>query len=475
MIQAQATNVGNDRTGMVRNPIYKRFMELGPAEFKEGSDPIVAEEWVQYLETIFEFMQLTNVDRMRYATFMFRDDARVWWKRVEPVVNLTTLNWNGFKDVFFGKYFAGSLTIDEYVRKFERGWYFVPMIANDPVEELKHFMEGLNASIHRDVKLSGASTYRAAAKRTSYQGRDQQGPSHKRPYQAPAQRRPQQQQHQILNQELPQGKNQLAANAPKPTNIPIFQKCGKPHSGQCMMGTNHYFNCKKPGHLTKDCPQVKGRVFAMTHDQVDPDSAIVTVSDESFSGFRVSLTSGEELSSDRVVRNYRIQMQGHELYADFISLDMVDFDVIFGMDWLSQHEATIDCKQRIVSLKVQNGEPFMFYAASRRSLPWVISAASLTGDQGMQRSKLEEVEVVKDFLEVFLEDVAELPPVREVEFGIELLLGTKPISKAPYRLAPTKMKELKDQIKSCWIRGSSDRVYRHGVHQCCLLRKRMGR
>ncbi|XP_073121397.1 uncharacterized protein [Henckelia pumila] len=463
-------------------------------------------------------MQLTDADRVRCAIFKFRDDARVWWQGARSVVDMTTLTWNGFKDVFYGKYFTistrtrlareflelrqGSMSIAEYVKNFERARYFVPMISGNAIEELKHFMEGLNATIRRDVRLSGAQTYRAAvdeamlsekdgndiikepqAKRASYQAREQQGSSQKRPYQAPAQRRPQQQQRQNPNQARPQGQNQPNANAPRPANAPICQKCGKPHSGQCMLGTNTCFLCKKPGHFAKDCPQskdpIRGRVFAMTHDQVDPDSAIVTgmihivglpafvlidsgathsfisvnfmmklgvLPDESISKFCVSLPSGEELESSSVVRNCKVQMQSLVLCADFIVLKMVDFDAIFGMDWLSRHEAIIDCKRKTVSLKDQNGKPFAFRTTSKKSAPGMISAgtawkllsngctgflASLIGDLEVQRQKLVEVEVVKDFPKVFPDDVAGLPPVREVEFGTELLPGTKPASKAP--------------------------------------------
>ncbi|XP_073120738.1 uncharacterized protein [Henckelia pumila] len=352
---------------------------------------------------------------------------------------MTTLTWNGFKDVFYGKYFTistrtrlarkflelrqGIMSIAEYVKKFERGRYFVPMISGNAAEELKHFTEGLNATIRRDVRLSGAQTYRAAvdeamlsekdgndiikesqAKRVSYQGREQQGPSQKRPYQAPAQRRPQQQQRQNPNQARPQGHNQPNANAPRPENAPICQKCGKSHSGQCMLETNTCFLCKKPGHFAKDCPQskdpIKGRVFAMSHDQVDLDSAIVTgmirivdlptfvlidigathsfmsfsfmmklrvFPEESISEFCVSLPLGEELKISSVLRNCKVQMQSLVLCADFIVLKMVDFDAIFGMDWLAQHEAIIDCKRRTFSLKDQNGKPFVYRTTSKRS------------------------------------------------------------------------------------------------------------
>ncbi|XP_073120572.1 uncharacterized protein [Henckelia pumila] len=521
------------------------FKDLGPQEFKGGADPLVAEEWVQSVETIFDYMQLTDADRVRCAIFMFRDDARVWWQGAHSAVDITMLTWNGFKDVFYGKYFTistrtrlareflelrqGSMSIAEYVKKFEKGRYFVPMISGNAAEELKHFTEGLNATIRRDVRLSGAQTYRAVVdeamllekdgndiikewqtKRISYQGIEQQGSSQKRPYQAPAQRRPQQQQRQNPNQARPQGQNQPNANAPRPANAPICQKCGKSYSGQCMLGTNTCFLCKRPGHFAKDCPQskepVKGRVFAMTHDQVDPDSAIVSgmiriadlpafvlidtgamhsfmsvsfmmklwvLPDESISEFCVSLPSGEELKSSNVVRNCKVQMQSLVLCADFIVLKMVDFDAIFGMDWLTRHEAIIDCKRKTVSVKDQNGKSLVFRTTSKKSAPGMISAgiawqllsngrtgflASLIGDLEVQRPKLGEVEVVKDFPEVFPDDVAGLPPVREVEFGIELLPETKPASKAPYRLAPTEMKELKDQLQELLDKGALNRV-----------------
>ncbi|XP_073120163.1 uncharacterized protein [Henckelia pumila] len=416
------------------------------------------------METAFEFMQITDADRLRCATYMFRDDARIWWNGAKAALNLTTLTWNGFKDVFYGKYFTvstrnrlarefleirqGNMSIAEYVKKFERGRYFVPMIFGDPAEELKHFTEGLNAFIRKDVRLSGAKNYKEAvdqamlsekdrndiiresqAKRSNYQGRDQQGNSNrKRPYQAPSQHRPYQQQ-----QPRPQGQKQLALPAPKPANAPTAcQKCEKLHSGQCMMGTGVCYLCKQPGHFAKECPQqrgpVKGRVFAMTHEQVDTNSAIVT--DKSISGFSISLPSGGELSSDLIIRGCSIQMQGHELYADLIILKMSDFDVIFGMDWLSCYEATIDCKRRTVSLKTKDGETFLFHATPKNNSSLLISVgkawqllnkgcegflASVTCDQELPRPNLEDVEVVRDFPEVVPDDIAGLPPAREVK------------------------------------------------------------
>lgn len=101
-------------------------------------------------------MQLGDTDNVRCATYMFRDDARIWWDRSRSAVNLAKLSWAGFKEVFYGKYFTadnqtrlareflelrqGSMSMDDYV-KFERGRYFVPLIVGQPQEELWYFVE----------------------------------------------------------------------------------------------------------------------------------------------------------------------------------------------------------------------------------------------------------------------------------------------------------------------------------------------
>ena len=67
--------------------------------------------------------------------------------------------------------------------------------------------------------------------------------------------------------------------------------------------------------------------------------------------------------------------------------------------------------------------------------------------------KIESVPVVCEFPDVFPEELPGLPPVREVEFGIELIPGTTPISIAPYRMAPLELKELKTQLQELTDKG----------------------
>ncbi|GJU94131.1 hypothetical protein Tco_1318887 [Tanacetum coccineum] len=67
--------------------------------------------------------------------------------------------------------------------------------------------------------------------------------------------------------------------------------------------------------------------------------------------------------------------------------------------------------------------------------------------------QLEEVPIVQDFPEVFLEDLPGIPPTRQVEFQIDLIPGAAPVARAPYRLAPSEMKELSDQLKELSDKG----------------------
>ena len=65
---------------------------------------------------------------------------------------------------------------------------------------------------------------------------------------------------------------------------------------------------------------------------------------------RVSLPAGDPLLADRVVRHSRVLIRGQEFPADLVALDMRDFDVVLGMDWLSRHRATLDCYKKEVKL-----------------------------------------------------------------------------------------------------------------------------
>ena len=142
------------------------------------------------------------------------------------------------------------------------------------------------------------------------------------------------------------------------------------------------------------------------------------------------------------------------LKANLILLKMLDFDVILGMDWLSNHRASIDCFPKKIRFE-KPGYPKFEFVGDRRILPTcVISALEakrllLKGSESylahvvntfMTEVNLENVPVMCEFLDVFLEDLSGLPPDRELEFGIEVFPDSAHISIPPYKMAPIELK-----------------------------------
>ncbi|XP_073309926.1 uncharacterized protein [Primulina huaijiensis] len=138
---------------------------------------------------------------------------------------------------------------------------------------------------------------------------------------------------------------------------------------------------------------------------------------------------------------------------------MAAFDVILGMDWLSLDRAVIDCIAKTVRFPAEDDDSGIFQSSGISLCTSCISCLKAQkmlskGCQGFLAAvidvntemtmKFNEIDIVRDFPYVFADDVPGLPPDREVEFVIDVVPCTAPISKAPYRMAPTEMKELKN-------------------------------
>ncbi|XP_073313632.1 uncharacterized protein [Primulina huaijiensis] len=131
------------------------------------------------------------------------------------------------------------------------------------------------------------------------------------------------------------------------------------------------------------------------------------------------------------------------------------------MDWLAKNNAIVDCKGKRVKLRTPNQEDIVYHGKSkeRKSLLSVSQAwkamksgediylAMVSEVQGEAELKIEDIPIVCEFPDVFPEELPGIVPDREVEFEINLVPGAAPISKAPYRMAPAKLKELKEQLQ----------------------------
>ncbi|GJX12289.1 hypothetical protein Tco_0204047 [Tanacetum coccineum] len=121
-------------------------------------------------------------------------------------------------------------------------------------------------------------------------------------------------------------------------------------------------------------------------------------------------------------------------------VELGSFNVIIGIDWLANHHAVIVCDESIVCIPY--GDEVLIVHVTKKE----------TEDKSEEK-RLEDVPIVRDFLEVFPEDLPGLPPVRQVEFQIDLVPGAAPVARAPYRLAPSKLQELSTQLQKLSDKG----------------------
>ena len=159
----------------------------------------------------------------------------------------------------------------------------------------------------------------------------------------------------------------------------------------------------------------------------------------------VSLPTGDSLIADRVYMGCRVMIEGHEFRANLVLLDIQDFDVILGMDWLSRHHATMDCFRKEVKF-CRPGEPEIIFCRVRKILSSSMMSVMMARKM-LKKSypeylayvvevrkddvRLEDILVVIEFPDVFPYDLPGLPPDREIDFQIELAPGTEPFRERP--------------------------------------------
>jgi hypothetical protein len=149
-------------------------------------------------------------------------------------------------------------------------------------------------------------------------------------------------------------------------------------------------------------------------------------------------TPGGDINCQLGCPRVRINLSGVEFLADLVVLKSGGIDVILGMDWLSQHNGLIGCADKVVHLTNPEGVRVTCHTQESGLNPMVFS---------MEAKSLEEVPVVNEYPDVFPEELPGMPPDSDIEFVIDLIPGTSPIAKRPYRMAAFELTELKKQLE----------------------------
>ncbi|GKE26541.1 putative reverse transcriptase domain-containing protein, partial [Tanacetum coccineum] len=256
---------------------------------------------------------------------------------------------------------------------------------------------------------------------------------------------------------------------------------------------NGCFECGALGHFKRDCPKLKnkdggngnaqGWMYAVGNAEKKGNasgnrtlmSSLIDIAHTPLeNSYDVELADKKIVRVDTIMRGCTLNFLNHPFNIDLMPVELGSFDVIIGMDWLKRCHAVIVCDEKLVRIPYGN-ETLVFCGNKsndkRESRLTIISCskaqeymakgcqiflAQISAKKGEDMSEgkqLKDVPIVQDFPKVFPEDLPSLPLARPVEFHIDLIPGAAPVTRAPYRLAPSEMKELSEQLQELSNKG----------------------
>ncbi|GJW29065.1 putative reverse transcriptase domain-containing protein [Tanacetum coccineum] len=258
-------------------------------------------------------------------------------------------------------------------------------------------------------------------------------------------------------------------------NRPLCKKCTLHHTGPCTVKCN---TCNKLGYLTRNCRNkgpstrsnllpvtvtchsygekghyanqyrkttknnAQGRAYMLRDRNAHQDPNVVTSmfllnqhlarvlfdsgADKSFvsitlasilnippitldTTYDIEMANGNLVGTNTVIQGATLTLLNQPFKIDLMPIKLGSLDVVICIDWLSKYHARIICDEKVVHILI-DGETLIIRVMEKKS----------------DEKRLEDIPVVKEFLEVFLEDLPGLPQVRQVEFQIDLILGAAP-------------------------------------------------
>ncbi|GKC23921.1 putative reverse transcriptase domain-containing protein [Tanacetum coccineum] len=176
--------------------------------------------------------------------------------------------------------------------------------------------------------------------------------------------------------------------------------------------------------------------------------------------YDIEMADGNLVGTNTIIQGCTLILLNQPFEIDLMPIKLGSFDVVISMDWLSKYHARIICDEKVIHIPI-DGETLIIRGDRSKTQISLISCikteryisrgcqvfVAQVMEKKSDEKRLEDILVVRGFLEVFLEDLPCLPLVRQVEFQIDLIPGATPVARAPYRLAPSKMQELSNQLQ----------------------------
>ncbi|GJT07793.1 putative reverse transcriptase domain-containing protein [Tanacetum coccineum] len=507
---------GRDTAPAVRECTFAGFMKCNPAAFHGVEGAVKLRRWFEKTESIFKISECAESKKVKFAAATLEGPALTWWKTKVATIEeiqrmeheLCNLKIKEYDIVAYTQRFNELALMCPRMVELERvkvDAYIRGLTDNIKGEVTSSKPADLNKAVRMDHKLmeqkSQARNERILEgkkrKWENLQGGNSSGKGNQKDNSR-----------QTLQNNQKQGNARAMVTAPTDGKLPLCERCFTRHVGQCTIkchkcgkvghkarycreksvatGANAQpiwtcYDCGEQGHTRNRCPkkvkqeevgEVRGRAYAIKDAEPKGPNVVTGTfllnnryasvlfdsgSDRSFvntrfsslldikpikieDSYEVELADGRVVSTNTVLKGCTLSLVNHIFEIDLMPIELGTFDVIIGMDWLVKHDAVIVCGEKVVRI------------------PYGNKTLIVEGDKGGSRLKIISCIKARKYVEqgchLFLAHVTKSKSKEKRMEDVPVILpGAAPVARAPYRLAPSEMKELSVQLQELLEKG----------------------
>ncbi|XP_043696602.1 uncharacterized protein LOC122647217 [Telopea speciosissima] len=410
--------------------VTERFQKMRPMEFNVlNKEPLHLAVWIWEMEKTFTMVGCTEVFKEAFFENYFPE------------------SFQERKATEFTKVSQGAKSVLEYQQKFEELFHFTPPHLKTDIEKGKRFKKGLRPGISSILSSHGPQNY-AKMVQVAKTIEDRQRGS----YYAQSEQAKRVATTSFSHDQESSLGHSIRVITPSPSGV---QKQYSPHNllnrqlhpyllvVQCDAKTVTSMDTSPRYRFYCFHPRVHTFDSEASHSFVSSSfSKKLGISQKNLAqGLAVCTPTGGMVGLNTIYEPCPVQICGQDMVAHLMELDMKVFNAILALVFQG------DRKKRSKKLVIS-----ALQAKKLMDQGCECYLASII-DTEAKVKPLEELEVVREFSDVFPDDLTELPPDRETEFAIDLLPGAAPVSKVPYRMAPTELRELQAQLQDLLKKG----------------------
>ncbi|GJR10501.1 putative reverse transcriptase domain-containing protein [Tanacetum coccineum] len=407
---------------LARECTYPDFMKCKPLYFLGTEGVVELAQWFERMETVFRISNCTVENQIKFSTCTLLGSALTWWNSHVKTVGhdvayelalMCARMFPGESDKI-EKYVSGLLNVIHGSVMASK-----PKTMQDAIEFATELMDKSIANANTANNQRGT---RAGQKPTCFKCGAQ---GH-------------------FKREYPKLKNNnhgnQGGNGNAPAKVYVVGRAGIDLDSNVVMGTfllnNHYAS------VLFDIDADRSFVSTTFSSQIDTTPSTLD------HYYDVELADERIIMLNAIIQGCTLNFLNHPFNIDLMPVKLGSLYVIIGMDWLEKYQVVIVYAEKIV--RIPWGNEMLIVRGCHVFLAHVTTKET---EDKSEKKRLEDVPIVQNFPEVFLEDLSGLPPTRQVEFQIDLIPGVAPVARAPYRLAPSEMKELSDQLQELSDKG----------------------